>query len=262
MKKNTLLQDFMLQFRVIHALIIREIHTRYGREDLGFLWVLGEPLIFCAGVTILWTAIRPSHEHGLPMTAMVVTGYIPLTMWRHCMGRSVKAFEANGSLLFHRQVTPLDIIIARSFLEIIGTMMAGVLVFSAAVFTGYMELPEEPSLMWLGLLFHMLFSFNTALIFAALTEMSELLEKFLNVFGYLSLPFTGAFIMVDWFPPQYRWAIMWSPSQESIEMIRAGQFGLNSHAHYDIFYTCWINVVLLIIGLYLTLRVRRYIFLN
>jgi hypothetical protein len=25
-------------------------------------------------------------------------GYIPLTMWRHCMGRAVKAYEANGSL--------------------------------------------------------------------------------------------------------------------------------------------------------------------
>lgn len=98
-KIKKLQADFRSQFQVIYALIMREIHTRYGRENLGFLWVIGEPILFCAGVAILWTAIRPSHEHGLPMTAIVITGYVPLTMWRHCLGHSIKAFEANGSLL-------------------------------------------------------------------------------------------------------------------------------------------------------------------
>jgi capsular polysaccharide transport system permease protein len=254
-----LIRAFRLQGRVIHALILREIHTRYGRENLGFFWVLGEPLLFCGGVTILWTAIRPAHEHGLPMTAMVVTGYVPLTMWRHCMGRAVKAFEANGSLLFHRQVTPLAIILARVWLEIVGTIMAGVLVMGIAIFFGFMEPPEYPGIMYLGLFYHMLFSLATALIFASLSEMSDLVEKFISVVGYLSLPFTGAFFMVDWLPPQYRWAMMWSPSSENIEMIREGQFGLNAHAHYDIFYDTWISILLIIIGLAMTLRVRRHI---
>ncbi|MGI4747326.1 MAG: hypothetical protein ACRYFY_14990 [Janthinobacterium lividum] len=48
----------------------RELHTRYGRETIGFLWIIGEPILFCGGVTILWTAMRPTHEHGLPMTAI------------------------------------------------------------------------------------------------------------------------------------------------------------------------------------------------
>ena len=46
---------------------------------------------------------------------------------------------------------------------------------------------------------------------------------------------------------------------ENIEMIREGEFGLNAHAHYDIFYNSWITLLLLIIGLYLTQRVRGYI---
>jgi hypothetical protein len=46
-------------------------------RKFGFLWVIGEPILFCAGVAIVWTAIRPAREHGLAMTAMVVTGYIP-----------------------------------------------------------------------------------------------------------------------------------------------------------------------------------------
>ena len=32
------------QFRVIGALILRELHTRYGRENIGYLWMIGEPM--------------------------------------------------------------------------------------------------------------------------------------------------------------------------------------------------------------------------
>lgn len=254
-----LVVDFGCLLRVIYALIMREIHTRYGRENIGFLWVLGEPILFCAGVAILWTAIRPSHEHGLPMTAIVITGYVPLTMWRHCLGHAVKAFEANGSLLFHRQVTPMTIIIARASLEIIGTIMAGLLVACGAIFMGFMKPPQYYGILYLGLFFQTVFCIAMAMIFASLSEMSELVEKVMNVFSYLTLPFTGAFTMVSWLPQKYRWYMMLSPSVDNIEMIREGQFGLNAHAHYDIFYCCWINLLLLIIGFYLTLNVRKYI---
>ncbi len=258
-KLAELKEDFRVQLRVIYALIMREIHTRYGRENLGFLWVLGEPVLFCTGVTILWTAMRPSHEHGLPMTAIVVTGYVPLTMWRHCLGHSVKAFESNGSLLFHRQVTPTSIILARAVLEIAGTTMAGLLITCGAIFTGFMKPPQYYSMLYLGLGFHMLFCIAISMIFASISEMSDLVEKGVSIFSYLSLPFTGAFSMVDWLPAKYRWYMMISPSVENIEMIREGQFGLNAHAHYDIFYNFWITLLLLIIGFYSTQRVRRYI---
>ncbi|MBE7730086.1 capsule biosynthesis protein [Komagataeibacter sp. FXV3] len=246
-------------FRVIYALMMREIHTRYGRENIGFLWVLGEPILFCAGVAILWTAIRPSHEYGLPMTPIVITGYVPLTMWRHCLSQSVKAFEANGSLLFHQQVTPVTIILARAGLEIIGTIMAGILVTCGAIFLGYMNPPQYYGILYLGIFFHMIFCISVAMIFSSLSEISELIEKFMGVFSYLSLPFTGAFTMVNWLPAKYRWYMMLSPSVDNIEMIREGEFGLNAHAHYDILYTILINLLLFIVGLKLTLSVRKYI---
>jgi capsular polysaccharide transport system permease protein len=153
-----------LQFKVIGALLMREIHTRYGRENIGHLWVIGEPMLFCAGVAIMWTAIRPAHEHGVPITAFVITGYVPLTMWRHCVGRSVRAFEANGSLLFHRQVTPLDIIVSRCILEIIGALIAGVVVSAIAMLLGYMDPPVDVGLMYLGLGYHAVFCLACSLI--------------------------------------------------------------------------------------------------
>lgn len=259
MKSQSLLSLFSLQCRVIGALMMRELHTRFGRHGLGFLWIIGEPILFCAGVAIVWSAIRPAHDHGLPTTAIVITGYVPLTMWRHCMGRAVLAFEANGSLLFHRQVTPLDIIIARVALEIMGTLAAGLLVGATAILLGFMSPPKNYGLLYAGILFQMLFSLATALNVAAITQRSELFEKSITILSYLSLPLSGAFMMVDWIPPHYRWILLLSPSVDSIEMIRAGQFGHNAHAHYDVVYSIWVNFLLILIGLSLTLRVKKFI---
>lgn len=261
MKSQSLLSLFSLQCRVIGALMMRELHTRFGRHGLGFLWILGEPILFCAGVAIVWSAIRPAHEHGLPTTAIVITGYVPLTMWRHCIARSVLAFEANGSLLFHKQVTPLDIIIARVSLEILGTLGAGVLVGSAAIILGFMKPPENYSLLYSGIFFQMFFCLSTALIVAPLTQRSEFLEKSISVLTYLSLPLSGAFLMVDWIPQHYRWILLASPSVDAIEMLRAGQFGYSAHAHYDVIYSIWINFLLTLIGLSLTLRVKKFIYI-
>ena len=250
---------FALQGRVIWALVLRELQTRYGRENIGYLWVVGEPILFCAGVAIVWTMIRPAHEHGLPVTAFVITGYVPLTMWRHCIIRAVKAFEANGALLFHRQVTPLDIIFSRVLLEVVGTWVAGAIVACLAMLLGLMQPPEDVWLLYLGLLFHSAFSLASALLIASLSERSDVLEKFLSAVMYLSLPLSGAFAMTSWLPENARWILLLSPSVQNLEMIRGGQFGPGSHPLYDLSYDAWVTGLLLLVGVSLTLRSRRFI---
>ena len=254
-----LLGCFRLQFRVIGALILREIHTRYGRENIGFLWVFFEPVMFCVAVTLMWSAIRPAHEHGLPMVAFIITGYLPLTMWRHCVFRSIRAFEANGSLLFHRQVTPLDLIAARLVLELYGTAIAFILVAGGAMVMGFMEPPYDLGLFYLGNFYNILFSIGTGLILASLSERSEVVERCVSVFTYMSLPFSGAFSMVDWVPVRLQHILLFSPSVHAYEIIRAGEFGPSLRTHYDLTYVSWTCALLILIGLSLTLRSRRFI---
>ena len=198
-----MLNAFRLQFRVISALVIREISTRYGRENIGFLWIIGEPIMFVAGVTIVWSAIRPAFEHGLPMPAIVLTGYVPLTMWRHCLGRSVKAYESNGALMFHRQVTPLDIITARCFLEVIGVIMAAAIVMAGGLLVGAMAWPVDWGLIYLGLLLQASFSYATGLLVASASEYSDIFERAVSILSYLSIPLSGAFTMVDWLHSEF-----------------------------------------------------------
>ena len=54
-----------IQRRVIGALMIRELVTRFGRENIGFLWMMVEPLLFAGLVGIMWRYMKgPEDARG------------------------------------------------------------------------------------------------------------------------------------------------------------------------------------------------------
>ena len=61
-----------VQKRILGALLVREILTRYGRHNIGFLWLFVEPMIFTLGVTALWTATKSVHGSDLPIVAFAL----------------------------------------------------------------------------------------------------------------------------------------------------------------------------------------------
>src|SRR5216684_8184356 len=105
----SLLHSLGIQRRVLHALLMREIITRFGRENLGVLWLVAEPMLFTLGVATLWTAAGLRHGSAIPIVAFAVTGYSSVLMWRNSANRAGSAVANNKPLLFHRNVQILDV---------------------------------------------------------------------------------------------------------------------------------------------------------
>src|SRR5882672_10818859 len=95
----SLLRSFAIQRRVLYALLMREVITRFGRENLGVLWLVAEPMLFTLGVATLWTAGGLNHGSNMPIVAFAVTGYSSVLMWRNAATRSSTAIENNKPLL-------------------------------------------------------------------------------------------------------------------------------------------------------------------
>ena len=66
--------SWAIQRRVIGALLMREVITRYGRHNVGVLWLVLEPLAFTIGVAALWTATGMGHGSSIPIVAFAITG--------------------------------------------------------------------------------------------------------------------------------------------------------------------------------------------
>jgi len=97
-------RGFLVQRRVVGALLIREIYSRFGRESLGFAWMVAEPLVFAIPVLLVWRIVRASHEHGVLIMPFLWSGYLPLLLFRHLGARILLFIRQNASLLYHRAI--------------------------------------------------------------------------------------------------------------------------------------------------------------
>lgn len=246
---HTLRKSWVIQRRVVWALLMREILTRYGRNNIGFMWLFVEPMMFTLGVTALWTATKAVHGSDLPIVAFAITGYSSVLLWRNMPARCIDAVEPNRSLLFHRNVRVIDIYFARLLLEGAGATISLVGLSLVFIATGQMEPPEDVLQVIVGWLMLAWFGVGLAMFLGAASERSETVHKLWHPFSYLLFPLSGAAFLLSVMPPEAQAVLTWLPMIHGTEYLREGFFGSQIHAIYDLGYMAICNVVLTVLGL-------------
>lgn len=247
------------RFAIIGALVVRDLMSRFGRNSLGFVWTVLEPMILTAGVMILWSVLRASEFHGMPVAAFVLSGYMPLTLWRHMTNPMTHILRNNTSLLYHRVITHMDIVLARAVLEFFSTTAALCFVYFIVVTLGIVDPMDDPGLAMAGWLYTGWFYFGIGLFMAAFTELWEPAEKFIQPIQYLALPISGVFFLVDWVPGYGQRLLAWNPMVNCTEMFRAGFFGPTISTTYDAGYLTLCCMTTSFIGFVSLFYVRDHI---
>ena len=254
---TTLHQSFRIQLRVIGALLMREILTRYGRHNIGFLWLFVEPMMFTLGVMALWTAAKMDHGSSIPIVAFAITGYSSVLLWRNSASRCSKAIEPNLSLMYHRNVKVLDVYASRIILEIMGATVSLIVLTLFFSSIGWMELPKDILILVEGWILLSWFAVALSLLVGALSERSEMFERVWHIATYLLFPLSGAVFMVDWIPKAAQDVLLWLPMIHGTEMIRHGFFGNIVPTYENPFYFSSVNLILTFIGLALVRETGR-----
>lgn len=249
MSKEAKIGGFETQSRVIHALIIREMMMRYGRSNIGFLWVILEPMILTIGVMLIWSVAKSPYEHGIHVVSIVMTGYMPLTLFRHMANGSVHIYRRSISFLYHRHISFCDVLIARSILEFAGTTSALLIVYVVLVLASIAAPIADPALALGGWLSMAALSFGFAAFLAAITELSDTMERFVQPFQYLLVPLSGCFFMLEWIPKSAQNILWYMPFVHCYEMFRAGFFGEGITTYWTWWYPIVWSIILTTIGL-------------
>lgn len=246
------LDSLKVQLRVIYALMMREIITRYGRKNVGFLWLFLEPLILIVGVVILWGYVVHRDAHGFPIAAFIYTGWAANKLWLTAASKAMAGLGANSALLYHRNVKPIDIVLSRILLEVLA--MTGVFMILGFVFvmSHLMNHPFSYFHIVVGWYLMVWLAFSFSFFITSLNLLiGDLLQK---VWGPISLGLfisSGTFFLVEWLPQEFRDLVLLLPSVHNLEMIRYGFFGDLMHPYYDISYSISFNLFLTFFGLLL-----------
>lgn len=245
-------RSLRIQGRVLHACLMREIITRFGRDNLGVLWLVAEPMLFTLGVAALWTAAGMNHNSAMPIIAFAITGYSSVLLWRNCATRCSMALEQNKGLLYHRNVRVIDILLTRCLLEIGGATGSFTILSITFVAAGLMPLPDDPLMVLAGWALLVWFGTCMGLVIGGATAFSDIAEKLWHPAAYLLFPLSGAAFMVDWLPPALQEAVLLLPMVHGVELLRDGYFGHAVRTHYNVEYMAVICLAMTLVGLHLT----------
>jgi capsular polysaccharide transport system permease protein len=255
----SLIHSLRVQWRVIQALLMREVITRFGRENLGVLWLIAEPATFTLGVSALWTAAGLNHGSSLPIVAFAITGYSSVLMWRNTASKCNSAIHQNFNLLYHRNVQVIDVFITRIILEIAGTTASFSLLSLLFILVGVIEPPIDLLQVIGGWLMLAWFGSALGLVLGAATTYSELVDRIWHPASYLLFPLSGAAYMVEWLPQRGQDVVLWLPMVHGVEMLREGYFGNAIRTHYDVSYMALCCLALTLAGLLLVRDAGRRI---
>lgn len=223
-------RDGWLEFRkalrqqvvVIGALILREVRTRFGNHQIGYLWALLEPCLFIG----LWLGVHlwlrlGAMIHDMSSVLFMSSGLVPFFAFRHVATYVESAIPSNTALLQFPLVKGVDTILARFILESATQFLVGAIIFLSLMFFGFAKAPENTlqlfvsscALLSLGLGFGV---FN-CMVAAHFPAWGKCTGTILRILFWTS----GVFFLVDKFPSQVQDVLQWNPVLHGIEMFRS-----------------------------------------
>ncbi len=238
------------QFRVIHALIIRETRTRFGDSRLGYGWALIEPVLHIG----LLSAVFSLLMHGKPPIGthffiFYFTGLIPYHVFVHTSTSMMHGVTSNGPLLQLPLVTPFDVILSRGLLE-----FATDIVVAAILLAGFAAfgLPAMPDNVWgiaSALIVTALLGCGVGFVNAVLQTLFRSWDKLWNNATRLLYFFSGIFYVPGMMPDWARHILAWNPLLHAIDWFRAAFFSAYQPHWLDRSYLTICAILALVSGL-------------
>lgn len=259
MTKDAMTAAMKTQANVIGALVLRELHTRFGRENIGYLWIFAEPMLLAAAVALLHSGQHLPLNGNIRPVPFAISGYVLFILFRSTVSRAETLLEANRPLLHHRQVTLFDMLAARALLEItsIGTVLF--ILLGASWLLGLAELPADFALVLAALSLIGWFSFGLSMLICALSHESPLAGRLVHPLLYLMLPLSGAFFSMLWLPAEWQQIARWIPLVPMFELLKVGMFEGYPDLFVDVGYAIAWCTALTLFGMLALKLVRPHI---
>lgn len=117
-------------FRVVAALMLREMSTRYGRTPGGYIWAVAEPLGMIIVLGLAFELIMRAPSLGTSFLMFKATGFLVLQVFTVLGGQVGNALTFSKPLLRYPRVTWVDAIAARFLLNALVVTVVAILILS------------------------------------------------------------------------------------------------------------------------------------
>jgi capsular polysaccharide transport system permease protein len=245
----------------VHALLMRELKTRFGSSKLGYFWAIAEPVAQAAVIGLIFTLLGRHSVGNIPVVLFLFTGILPFKLFAKLLPQLSMGISANKALFSYRQVAPIDPIITRLCIEVATYVISYAFIMLCLAWLDFYIIPDQ--LLPLFAANALLILLGTGLGIALCSAVQywedtpKLLAMVISPLFYLS----GIFYSATMIPPQYWYFFSWNPIFHLIELSRDAYFKGYSTPIGDWQFVSIFTLVAVVLGLSLY-RVNRVKFVS
>lgn len=244
------------QGRVLGALILRDLKTRFFGNELGFLLAIGWPLSHILILLAINTMMGRAAPYGESEALWFATGVIPFMAFSYMSRWIMMGIAVNSPLLSFPTVKVTDIMFARAIVEVLSAGSVVLIMFAVFWFFEIDFMPRDVVQAALALMANMLLGLGMGVLnapIAAALPFWIIGYSLLTIFFWIS---AGVFFVPDALPEPARTYLSYLPTLQGVEWMRSAYYQGYGAGILDRAYLVSFGVVSLFIGLGIERLVR------
>lgn len=200
-----------MQSRVLFALVMREMATRFGRSAGGYVWAILEPAGTVALLTLVFSQISRRPALGSDYALFFATGYLAFHVYKDVSSGVSQAINANKALFSFPRVSMLDPVIARFILHSLTAVLVYAIVVGGlhAVSESRYRIDFAP--LFVALSLSAALGLGVGALNCLLFAFSPTWEKTFNVLNRPLFLISGVLFIYEDLPRALREIIWWNP---------------------------------------------------
>lgn len=211
----------VVQSRVLSAIILRDVKTRFGGNPVNYVVALAWPLTHIFILLAVYTAAGRAAPYGSDPIQFFAAGVMPVIMFNYPARFVMMSVVTNTPLLGFPVVTLFDLIFARLILEVISAT-AVVVVASCVLFAiGVDIVPKDPASAIQALLSILMLSTGVGMFNALLAKRIPgwpIVFILITIVMYMA---SGVVLVPDGLPEKYLYMLSWNPMLHGVSWFRS-----------------------------------------
>ena len=240
--------------RVIVALMLREIATRYGRSPGGYLWEIAEPVAGIALLSSVFALTFAMPAIGTNFALFYASGFLPFTLYQDIQATVARSIPFSRPFLQYPCVTYMDAILARLLLNFVTQMTIFLLILGGINYLYDLHINWDMPVLLHAILMTTTFGAAVGVMNCYLFMEFPVWERAWSILTRPLFLMSGVFFTYGAMPTQAQHILWYNPLIHAVGLTRKGIYGTYNADYVSPFYVYSVSIVLLFFGLLLLNR--------
>lgn len=233
---------------VIHALMLRDMRTRFGASLWGYAVIVLWPCAHVFMLIAIYTFQKLPAPLGDDRALFFATGAVPVLVFQYISREVMKAVISNRPLTYYPQVKLFDLILSRILVEIVTGFLALMVIISVLLVIGANPIPLDPFAAMCAYLGSIVLGIGVGTINVAIIGFFPgwlIGYMLVSIILYIS---SGVMFLPSYLPEKIYYWMKYNPVLQLAEWMRSAYYPY-SNLHVDYLYIIMFGLSSIALGL-------------